>query len=120
MTTLYRGCIAGSIASRAGALTEFQLKLQHYAENDALYKAELIAAAPGNWKEFFEEVGLVDCLFTHGRYIGKHKIGTCEFTSARKVRSMVNALLEAWPDLITLEARVRGGQVEFRFHVTFG
>ena len=67
--------------------------------NDARYKAELIAAAPDNWKEFFEAVGLVDNLFTHGRYIGTHSLGECGLTSARKVRRMVEDLKkahEAW------------------------
>jgi hypothetical protein len=101
-------------------LEKFRQELKQLAMLDDLYKAELRAVAPPSWKEFFEEVDLIDCLFTHGRYIGKHSLGEYGFTSGRKVRSMVDGLAKAWADIVTIKADVRNSQVELRFHVIFG
>ena len=120
MTHLYRGCIAASICGRAGSLERFQQELASIAKNDAPRKAELRAAAPPDWNEFFEHVDLIDNLFTYGRHIGTYSLGEYGLTSGRKVRSMVGDLQNAWADIVTIKADVRNTQVEFRFQVTFG
>jgi hypothetical protein len=82
-------------------LHEFQQKIGQQAGRDAIFKKELLAAAPRELRRWVEDVNVLDTLFTYGQYIPKLEFnGEYGFTNYAAVKKQMTALSTTWKGIV--------------------